>query len=95
MRAAQGSVGSRTVSRNALALDRDTDALTGTRSPARNHETLLEATYQYQLASWWMVQGILQYTASPGAGALNPTDPTRSTRIPNATVVGLRTTLTF
>lgn len=83
------------LSRDALALDRDADAFNNSRIPARNHETLLEATYQYQLVSWWMVQGILQYTARPGAGAVNSGDPTRTKRIPNATAVGLRTTLTF
>jgi porin len=83
------------LSRDAIALDRETDAFTGSHLPARGHETLVEATYQVQPAPWWMVQGILQYTVRPGAGAVNPADPTRGTRIPNATVIGLRTALSF
>jgi porin len=83
------------LSRDARALERDANAFSGTRTPARSHETLLEATYQCQLAAWWMVQGILQYTVRPGAGAVDPSDPARTTRVPNATVIGLRTTLTF
>ncbi|MDB5948119.1 MAG: hypothetical protein JWQ33_3145, partial [Ramlibacter sp.] len=63
--------------------------------PARNHETLLEATYQYQLAPWWVLQGVLQYTLRPGAGAVDPADATHTRRIPNTTVIGLRTTITF
>lgn len=83
------------LSEDALALDRDSNAFNNTRIPARSHETLLELTYQYQLAPWWLLQGALQYTVRPGAGATDPNDATRARRIPNATVVGLRSTITF
>ena len=63
--------------------------------PVRSHEALLETTYQYQVAPWWMLQGVFQYTFRPGAGALDPADPTRTRRIPNATVLGVRTSITF
>jgi porin len=80
---------------HAIALDRDVNAFNGTRMPVRNHETLFETSYQYQLAPWWMLQGVLQYTAKPGAGAVDPADATRTRRIPNATVIGVRTSITF
>ena len=79
----------------AIALDRDINAFNGTFVPVRSHEALLETTYQYQVAPWWMLQGIFQYTFRPGAGALDPADPTRTRRIPNATVLGVRTSITF
>jgi porin len=83
------------VSPQASALDRDSNAFNGTRVPVRSHETLLEASYQYQLVPGWMLQGVLQHTLRPGAGAVDPADPAHSRRIPNATVLGLRTSITF
>src|SRR6185437_7273539 len=49
----------------AIALDRDVNAFNGTFVPVRSHEALLETTYQYQVAPWWMLQGIFQYTFRP------------------------------
>ncbi len=83
------------LSPRAQALDRDGNVFNGTRLPARNHETLLEASYQYQVRAWWLLQGIVQYTVRPGAGAVDPNDATQTRRIPNATVIGLRTAVTF
>ncbi|MFC5497501.1 carbohydrate porin [Caenimonas terrae] len=83
------------LSQDALALDRDLNAFNNTRIPVRSHETLLEATYVYQLAPSWLLQGVLQYTIRPAAGAVDPADAARKQRIPNATAVGLRTTMTF
>lgn len=58
----------------------------------RGSETALEATYQYQVTPWWVLQGDAQYTFNSGAGQ-NPNDQTRTLR--NTFVVGVRTTLTF
>jgi len=58
----------------------------------RGSETALEATYQYQVAPWWVVQGDAQYTFNAGAGQ-NPNDPTQALR--NTFVIGVRTTVTF
>ncbi|CAN7678885.1 carbohydrate porin [Trinickia sp. LjRoot230] len=58
----------------------------------RGSETALEATYQYQVAPWWVVQGDLQYTFNAGAGQ-NPNVPTQALR--NTFVVGVRTNITF
>ena len=80
--------------RAAVALDRDSNDFNNTRLPVRNHETLLEASYQYQLAPWCLLQGMVQHTLRPGAGASDPT-AAGTRRIPDATVIGLRTSITF
>jgi porin len=58
----------------------------------RGSETAVEATYQYQVTPWWVVQGDAQYTFNAGAGQ-NPNEPTQTLR--NTFVVGVRTTVTF
>jgi porin len=58
----------------------------------RGSETVVEATYQYQVTPWWQLQADLQYTFNAGAGQ-NPNDPTTALR--NTFVVGVRTNITF
>ena len=58
----------------------------------RTRETTLEATYQYQVNPWWIVQADAQYTFNAGAGQ-NPSDATQPLR--NTFVLGARTTITF
>lgn len=58
----------------------------------RGSETAVEATYQYQVAPWWQVQGDVQYTFNAGAGQ-NPNTPTQALR--NTFVVGVRTNIVF
>ncbi|CAB3800853.1 carbohydrate porin [Pararobbsia alpina] len=65
----------------------------GTFAPLRSSETVLEATYQYQLTPWWVLQADAQYTWNPGGGIVNPNDPTQ--KIKNEFVLGLRTTINF
>ncbi len=61
--------------------------------PVRSAETVIEATYQYQVAPWWMLQGELQYIFHPGGGIPDPNN--RGARIGNEAVAGLRTVITF
>jgi len=68
-------------------------ALLGTGAPSQGSETVLEATYQAQVTGWLQVQPDFQYVINPGAG-FTPVNGVR-TKIPNATVLGLRGTLTF
>nr|WP_240648325.1 carbohydrate porin [Pararobbsia silviterrae] len=65
----------------------------GTYALLRSSETVLEATYQYQVTPWWMLQADVQYTFNPGGGIVNPNDPTE--KIKNELVLGLRTNITF
>jgi porin len=74
------------VGSHAAALDADNGNV------VRGSETALEATYQYQVTPWWVLQGDAQYTFNAGAGQ-NPNDPTQTLR--NTFVVGVRTTITF
>ncbi|MGA2792664.1 MAG: carbohydrate porin [Roseiarcus sp.] len=65
----------------------------GVYSPARRNETIVEATYQYQVTPWWQIQPDIQYVVNPGAGAVNPNDPTQ--RVKDEAVFGVRVNVTF
>src|SRR5579863_1817390 len=58
----------------------------------RGSETAVEATYQYQVTTWWQLQADAQYTFNAGAGQ-NPDNPTQALR--NTFVIGMRTNITF
>jgi len=80
------------IGNHAHGIDQDNLAFSGGPYGVRTSETALEATYQYQIAPWWMLQADAQYTFNAGAGQ-NPNDPTKPLR--NTFVVGLRTNITF
>jgi porin len=61
--------------------------------PSHGSETVIEATYQYQVTPWWQLQADFQYVFSPGGGVPNPDNP--SQRVDNEAVVGLRTNIVF
>ena len=61
--------------------------------PLRNSEAFVEATYRYQIKPWWQLQADLQYMLRPGAGVPDPQN--LSHRVPNAFMVGVRTTIAF
>ncbi len=73
--------------------DADSSFFSGVPNRVRHTETFIEATYQYQLFPWWQLQPDFQYVFDPGAGASNPSIPTR--KIGNEAVIGLRTNITF
>ncbi|WP_028227048.1 carbohydrate porin [Paraburkholderia ferrariae] len=60
---------------------------------SRSAETILEATYQYQVAPWWQIQADFQYAFRPAGGIPNPENP--SQRVGDEAIVGLRTTVAF
>ncbi|MCM2494727.1 carbohydrate porin [Burkholderia glumae] len=62
--------------------------------PRRVNETVFEATYQYQVAPWWTLQGDLQYIVRPGGGYDAPAGGTVRA-IGNAFVAGVRTVVSF
>ncbi len=67
----------------------DTNAVNNSSQPVRGSETFVEATYQYQLAPWWQLQGDVQYVFNP----VDPDDLTQ--RLGAEAVLGMRTTITF
>ncbi len=79
------------VSGAATELDRDIAAL-GIPRPLRKVERLLELTYQAQIAPWWQIQPDAQYIGRPGGGVPGTTI---SHRIPDAYIIGVRTTVAF
>lgn len=80
------------ISPAAQALDRDTRLFSGSPAfPIRDHEIMLEVTYQAELTPWWKLQPDLQYWIHPGGNV--PNDDGRLRR--NATVIGLRTSVQF
>ncbi|WP_242468142.1 carbohydrate porin [Burkholderia plantarii] len=86
------AVGYSQIGSHARALDRDTAATT-LGYPRRSAETVVEATYQYQAAPWWQLQGDLQYVFRPSGGIPDPLDPGR--RIGNEVIAGVKTVLQF
>lgn len=77
----------------ARGADGDTGVFQTPGYPVRRAETLIEATYQYQVTPWWQLQGDFQYAFRPGGGIPNPNEP--GSRIGNEAIVGVRTTITF
>ncbi|HYP64689.1 MAG TPA: carbohydrate porin [Acidocella sp.] len=69
----------------------DLDEASG--APRRGTEELFELTYQAQVFPWLVAQPDIQYVIDPGAGALNPNDPTR--KLDNELVIGARVVTTF
>ena len=80
------------VGNNVHDLDLDSRMFLGGPYGVRTQETTLEATYQYQVTPWWLLQADAQYTFNAGAGQ-NPQDPAAPLR--NTFVIGLRTNITF
>ncbi len=81
------------ISDTASQLDSDTARFTGNAYPIRRNETVLELTYQAQIAPWWQIQPTAQYIFNLNGGVPNPQNPAK--RLGDASVFGLRTTVTF
>ncbi|MBO0736842.1 MAG: carbohydrate porin [Alphaproteobacteria bacterium] len=79
----------------ARRLDRDQILFTDIERPVRNYESVLEVTYEAQLAPWWLLQPDLQLVAHPGGHVAPPPPAPAGRPIPNALVIGLRSTFTF
>jgi porin len=78
---------------NALRrLGAETATLTGMPNNIRQHETVIEVTYLYQIAPWWSLQPDLQGVFNPGAALAS------SLQIPprqDSLAVGVRTQIDF
>jgi porin len=70
----------------------DVVAFTGSGSPYASNETVVEATYQYQVAPWWTLQPDLQVVINPGAGIASSVS---HTPLKNDIIGGVRATVVF
>jgi porin len=73
------------ISPAARGFDRDVILHTGLSGPVRSYEATFELSYQAQLRQGWILQPLFQYVWHPAGMA----------GIPDATVVGLRTIVTY
>ena len=76
-------------------LDRDTQFFSGLPSPVRSNETLLELIYEAHMQPGWLLAPYFQYVFRPSGGIPNPTDPGGLSRIGDAAVFGLTSTLRY
>jgi porin len=76
-------------------LDRDTQFFSGLPSPVRSNETVLELIYEAHIKPGWLLAPYFQYVFRPAGGIPNPNDPSRLSRIGDAAVFGVTTTLKY
>ena len=76
------------------AAEQDAIYVSHVQTPIQDYEAALELTYQAQIVPGWTVQPDFQYIFHPGGHIANPFNPTGAA-IPNATVVGVRTTINY
>ncbi|HXP98127.1 MAG TPA: carbohydrate porin [Telmatospirillum sp.] len=79
-----------------VTFDKNQRLYSRTNTPIRDYETILELNYTYNVAPWWSIQPDVQYVLHPNFGAASPLPNASITKsIPDATVFGLRTSITF
>ncbi|MFK4656546.1 porin [Bradyrhizobium japonicum] len=83
------------ISNTARNLDIDTQAFTGIQSPVRSNETLIEMIYEAHIKPGWLIAPYFQYVFRPSGGISNPNDPTGVSRIGDAAVFGVTTTIRY
>ena len=83
------------ISSAARSLDHDRQSFTGRAIPVRDSELILEVTYQWKMAHWWVLQPDVQYIVHPGGHIADPGVPTGTRAIPDALVLGVRSAFTF
>lgn len=76
-------------------LDRDTQFFTDIASPVRSNESLIEVIYEAHIKSGWLLAPYFQYVFRPSGGIPNPNDPSGLSRIGDAAVFGVTTTLRY
>jgi porin len=72
----------------------DFGVLNGFVPPEPDFESVLEVSYQAQVASWWIIQPDLQWVIHPGGRVLNLSNP-RASLGEGAVVLGLRTAISL
>ena len=79
----------------ARGLSSDMVLFSGGAQPIRDYESVLELTYQWNVAPWWVLQPDLQAIFHPNGHTATPLPAPVGQPIPNALVLGLRSTITF
>jgi porin len=70
-------------------------ALTNAPYPIRSNETLLEIIYEAHIKPGWLLAPYFQYVWRPSGGIPNPLDPTGTSKIGDAAIFGVTSTLKF
>lgn len=83
------------ISNTARNLDIDSNFYTGVQGPVRSNETLLEMIYEAHIKPGWLIAPYFQYVWRPSGGVPNPNDPTGISRIGDAAVFGVTTTIRY
>jgi porin len=78
------------ISSDVQALDRDARRFSGIAVPVHDYEATIELTYHVQLNTWWSMQPDIQFIMHPGG---NVALPDRTASVPDATVIGLRSSV--
>ncbi len=79
----------------ATDFDRETRAFSGTRVPLRDHESLIEVTYQAPVTPWLTLQPDFQYVIHPGGHVADPNDASGTKAVGDAAIFGLRAVVRF
>jgi porin len=83
------------ISPYAIAADRDQLFFNSLNWPLRSGETVFEVSYIAQITPWWTVQPDFQYIVKPGGNVPRDEEDLSLGVVPNAYVLGVRTTVTF
>ena len=83
------------ISGAARQLDVDNQVFSGLPTPVRTAETLIEVIYEAHVKPGWLLQPYFQYVFRPSGGIPDPDDPSGVTRIGDAAIFGLTTTIKY
>jgi porin len=83
------------ISRDLAALDRDHIVFTGLPRPIRDHELNFAIVYQAQIVPGWTIQPAIHYVMHPGGNIPDPNSAVPGAAIPNATVLAVRSVITY
>lgn len=79
----------------ARAFAADASLFTGVTAPTPDYEAVIEAAYQVNIAPWWSLQPDLQVILHPGGHSTELLHVPAGQPIPNALVLGVRSSITF